>query len=203
MQSWLILSSVALVFWGISGVTQKLATNNISFQRSFLWFTAAFFAQSGVIALVFKLRWNVAPSLVAVAALGGLLNGLGALTSFAALERGGRASVVIPLVSVYPLLTVAGAWVLLHERLSLRQWAGVFCALVAIVLLSRESQPTPGDHSISPSGVTLDTPSIPERVANTTSASCVPPGASTLHCPDATASSSRNGNAVDGSSTAT
>jgi drug/metabolite transporter (DMT)-like permease len=141
MHTWLILSTVALAFWGITGVTQKLSTNNISFERSFLWFTLAFFGQAAVIAGLVPLRWNVPPSLVALAALGGLLNGLGALTSFAALERGGKASVVIPLVSVYPLLPVAGAWLLLGEHLTLRQGCGVVCALVSVALLSREPEP--------------------------------------------------------------
>ena len=35
---WLLYALVALVFWGITGVTQKLSTNAISTQLSFLWF---------------------------------------------------------------------------------------------------------------------------------------------------------------------
>jgi transporter family protein len=138
MNLWLILSVVAMACWGITGVTQKLSTNNISFERSFLWFSLAFFLLSAAIALAVPLSWNVAPSLVALAALGGLLNGLGALTSFAALERGGKASVVIPIVSLYPLLTIAGAWLFLGERLTGRQLAGVAFALAAVVLLAQE-----------------------------------------------------------------
>ena len=141
MNSWLLLSVVALVFWGITGVTQKLSTNNISFERSFFWFCVAFFGISAVIAVAVPLQWKVPLPLVALAALGGLLNGLGALTSFAALERGGKASVVIPLVSVYPLVTVAGAALMLGERLSKTQWAGVACALVSVALLSCEAAP--------------------------------------------------------------
>jgi bacterial/archaeal transporter family protein len=139
MQTWLILGIVALVFWGISGVTQKLSTNCISFERSFLWFALAFAGLSLAIVLTVPLDWHLTPSLVALAALGGLLNGLGALTSFAALEHGGKASVVIPLISVYPLITIAGAWLLLGERLTNRQIAGVVCALVAVVLLAQEA----------------------------------------------------------------
>jgi transporter family protein len=141
MHTWLFLSTVALVFWGITGVTQKLSTNNISFERSFVWFALAFFAQAGVIALTVPLRWNVPISIVALAALGGLLNGLGALTSFAALERGGKASVVIPIISIYPLFTVAGACLFLGEQLTVRQGVGIVCALVSVVLLSREAEP--------------------------------------------------------------
>lgn len=141
MQTWLILGVVALVFWGISGVTQKLSTNYISFERSFVWFALAFFGLSLAIAFTVSLDWHLTPSLVALAALGGLLNGLGALTSFAALEHGGKASVVIPLISLYPLLTIAGAWLVLGEHLTGRQVLGVVCALVAVVLLAQEAPP--------------------------------------------------------------
>ena len=144
MNYWLLLSTVALIFWGITGVTQKLSTNNISFERSFVWFSLAFFGQAAVIAIAVPLVWTVPASMIALAALGGLLNGLGALTSFAALERGGKASVVIPIISVYPLLTVAGAWLLLGEQITWRQGAGVVCALVSVVLLSQE--PGQPDH---------------------------------------------------------
>src|SRR3982751_2587936 len=129
MESWVLLSVVALVFWGITGVTQKLATNNISFQLSFLWFAVAFVVEAGFIAIAVPQDWKTSRPDVALAALGGLLNGLGALTSFAALERGGKASIVIPLVSMYPLVTIAGAWFVLGERLTGRQIAGVIIAL--------------------------------------------------------------------------
>ncbi len=141
MQNWIVLSSVALVLWGLTGVTQKLSTNNISFQRSFVWFGVAFFAISVVLAFARPLQWDVAPGVVMLATLGGLLNGLGALTSFAALEAGGKASVVIPLISLYPLVTVAGACLFLGEGLTIRQIAGILCALVAVALLSQESPP--------------------------------------------------------------
>src|SRR3954453_18856187 len=141
MESWLFLSVVALVFWGITGITQKLSTNNISFQRSFLWFALAFFAQSALIIMSVRLTWGVPLPVIALAALGGLLNGLGTLTTFAALERGGKASVVIPLTSIYPLLTVAGAWLFLGEKLTVRQGGVIICALVAVFFLSREAEP--------------------------------------------------------------
>lgn len=150
MQNWVVLSSVALVLWGITGVTQKLSTNNISFQRSFVWFGVAFFGISALLAAVFPLEWRVALPVVLLAALGGLLNGLGALTSFAALESGGKASIVIPLVSLYPLVTVVCACVFLGERLTTRQMAGIVCALVAVVLLSQESraeEPSPSEEN--------------------------------------------------------
>lgn len=142
MHSWMIFSIVSLVFWGITGITQKVSTNHISFEASFVWFTTAFFGLSIVIAIFVPLDWGISAGIVLGAATGGLLNGLGVLTSFAALERGGKASVVIPLISIYPLITIAGSWFLFGERLSARQFAGVFCALLGIVLLAQEKAPS-------------------------------------------------------------
>jgi hypothetical protein len=71
MQSWIWLATIALVFFGITGVTQKLSTNNISFELSFLWFCVAFAVIAGVITATIHLDWHVTPSIVAFAALGG------------------------------------------------------------------------------------------------------------------------------------
>jgi transporter family protein len=139
MHFWFWMSTVALILFGITGVTQKLSTNRISFELSFVWFSAAFLLLALIIGITVSLDWRLTPGLVALAALGGLLNGLGGLTSFAALEKGGKASVVIPIVNLYPLVTIAGAWIFLGERLTLTQGAGIVFALVAVILLSQEA----------------------------------------------------------------
>ena len=138
MPFWFWMSTVALILFGITGVTQKLSTNRISFELSFVWFSAAFLVLALIIVITCRLDWHLTPGLIALAALGGLLNGLGALTSFAALEKGGKASVVIPIVNLYPLVTIAGAWVFLGERLTLPQVAGIVLALIAVILLAQE-----------------------------------------------------------------
>jgi len=136
--SWILFASIALVFWGITGVTQKLATNRISSELSFLWFAYAMIAISLVLIVTATMHWHVRPLIFWLAVAGGTLNGLGALTSFTALESGGKASIVISLISLYPLLTVAFAVVVLHEKLSVGQGAGVVVAIAAAILLSLE-----------------------------------------------------------------
>lgn len=140
--AWFWLSILTLFFFGITGVTQKLSTNHISFEMLFALFCIAIIIVSATVPVFVPLDWHSLTSkLVMLAAAGGLLNGLGALTSFAALKQGGKASVVIPIVNLYPLVTIAGAWLFLHERLSIRQIAGIALALAAVVFLSRESVP--------------------------------------------------------------
>ena len=136
--SWIMYAAVALVLWGASGVTQKLSTNRISSQLSFLWFAAAMAAISVVLAIAVPIRWHLGWTTIFFCVAGGMLNGLGALTSFSALESGGKASIVISLISLFPLLTVALAVSFLHERLALTQLVGILLAIAAAILLSLE-----------------------------------------------------------------
>ena len=136
---WLIFAMVALVFWGITGVTQKLSTNAISTELSFLWFGVAMIALALTVLPLVLPHWHLAAKDFWLAVVGGTLNSLGAYTSFAALEKGGKASIVIPLCYLYPLLTIVLAIVFLHERLTRPQLAGITVALVAAVLLSQEA----------------------------------------------------------------
>lgn len=141
MQIWLGFAVLALVLWGITGVTQKLSTNRISSERSFLWFCWAMVALSAVVLLVARPHWGLARIVVLCSIAGGVLNGLGAWTSFRALESGGKASIVISLISLYPLLTVLLAVVLLGERLTWMQSAGAVTAIAAAILLSLGEAP--------------------------------------------------------------
>ncbi|MBS1842370.1 MAG: EamA family transporter [Acidobacteria bacterium] len=144
--AWLIFTVIALVFWGVTGVTQKLSTNRISSALSFLWFAYAMVAISIVLALTVSIHWQTKPMTFLIAAAGGTLNGLGALTSFVALESGGKASVVISLISLFPLVTVAFAVIVLQERLTLTQTFGVVLAILAAILLSMEPKPATEMH---------------------------------------------------------
>jgi len=139
MHIWLGFAMLALVLWGITGVTQKLSTNSISSERSFLWFCWAMVVLSAVVLIVARPQWELGKVVVISAIVGGALNGLGAWTSFRALESGGKASIVISLISLYPLLTVGLAVLFLHERLNWQQTAGAVVAIAAAILLSLET----------------------------------------------------------------
>jgi transporter family protein len=141
MPTWLWFAAIALLFWGITGVTQKLATNRISSELSFIWFAYAMIAISTTLVVFVPIHWHLTRLIFWAAVVGGTLNGLGALTSFTALESGGKASVVISLISLYPLVTVGFAVTFLHERITLTQTLGVGLAIVAATLLSLEPKP--------------------------------------------------------------
>jgi uncharacterized membrane protein len=140
---WLGFAILALVLWGVTGVTQKLSTNRITSERSFLWFCWAMVVLSAAVLVVARPHWGLGRTVVVCSIAGGALNGLGAWTTFRALESGGKASVVTSLVSLYPLLTIVLAVIFLGERLTVTQSAGAVLAIAAAILLSLESPPKP------------------------------------------------------------
>lgn len=157
MHTWFLMSAVALIFFGLTGITQKLSTNHISFEASLLWCSVAMVGVSGVVAVTVPLDWHLSLSLILLAALGGLLNGLGALTCLAALEKDGKASIVIPIVNLYPIVTIGGAWLFLGEKLNATQIAGIVLAAAAVVFLSQETT-SPDDTASPPAGRADATP---------------------------------------------
>jgi drug/metabolite transporter (DMT)-like permease len=120
-------------------VTQKLSTDRISTQLSFLGFSVAFLPIAAWVMLSFPVDLHISLGVLLLGAAGGALNGLGTLASFAAFESGGKASVVIPIVSLYPLVTVLGARIFFQEQISNTQWAGILLAPLAAWLLSCDS----------------------------------------------------------------
>lgn len=146
----LFFAFLALIFWGVSGITQKLSTNRISSELSFLWFAVAMAVISGGLIFTVPMHWHVSRLTFWLAVAGGTLNGLGALTSFLALESGGKASIVISLIALFPLPTVAFAILVLHEHLTAFQGSGIVLAIVAAILLSQEKAPSASGEAADP-----------------------------------------------------
>jgi uncharacterized membrane protein len=66
----------------------------------------------------------------------GILAGIGGLTLFAAYRSGGNTSVITTATSLYPLITVALAILVLRERLTWLQVLGLGFAVAAIIIFS-------------------------------------------------------------------
>lgn len=83
---------------------------------------------------VYRPALQLSRSTLAIAAGGGVLDMLANLLFLLASHRG-PLTLVVTLSSLYPASTVMLARVVFGERLTARQWAGVACALIAIVLI--------------------------------------------------------------------
>ena len=143
MHAWIGYAVLALVFWGVTGVTQKLSTNRIASEQCFLWFCLAMVTLSVGIMAWSHPNLRFATPVLVCSIVGGALNGAGAWTSFRALESGGKASIVTSLVSLYPLVTIVLAVAVLRERLTTLQVLGAITAIAAAILLSIETERKP------------------------------------------------------------
>jgi transporter family protein len=86
----------------------------------------------------------------ALAAGAGTLTAVGNLLYYAALARGGAASVLAPLTALYPVVTVVLSVPLLRERLAWAQAAGLALALVAMGLFAVEGPLDFGPGAVLP-----------------------------------------------------
>jgi transporter family protein len=132
---WFWYAALVLVSWGVVGLLQKLSTNYLSAEWALIWLVVGFclmlpWLYPGKVLFAYSARsvtWGV---------LSGSVNALGAWALLAALQRGGKASVVAPFTALYPVVVVLVAPFLLHESITPLQACGVLCALTAVVLLS-------------------------------------------------------------------
>lgn len=99
------------------------------------------FSRTGGMALIVtylsvtRSSWKIEPSSLPIISLNGILD-LGGNFFFILAGQAGRLDVASVLSSLFPGATVILAWIFLKERLSRNQWVGVFCALIAILLLT-------------------------------------------------------------------
>lgn len=138
-----VFAAPPILLWGTSGFLQKLATNHLAAQPAAMAYLAAFLP----VGVFFLLREPFPESLTArhwalVLALGFFL-AFGNVAVLAAFARGGKAAVIAPLGSLYPIVSVPIAVFLLHESIGPRETAGIVCALASVAALSWESAPSP------------------------------------------------------------
>lgn len=135
MSTWLALSLAALVAWGLWGVFSKVGTQHLGPAAAYFIGMFGYLPVFGILLYETGGRipwhpWGWAASLAA-----GLSTAFALLFFFRALSQG-AASVVVPLTSLYPLVTVTLSWLFLKETLTPRHLVGLLLALVAVWLLS-------------------------------------------------------------------
>lgn len=141
LKLWLIFALVALVFWGLFSAAQKVTTNYISAEWSYL----SFIVSSVLISIWFMtfglIDFNFTSQTLWVGSLAGMLNGLGVLASFAAYSAEGKASKVTAIAgALQPVFTIALAIGFLGEKLGLIEFIAIGLAIIGSLLLSVEKQ---------------------------------------------------------------
>jgi drug/metabolite transporter (DMT)-like permease len=136
---WLAVAMIPIALWGASALLQKVATGSTSTE----WVTIAFLLGEFPVALLTPffqpLDYHLPAQTWLMLISLGLFFGLGNLTLIYAYGTGGRAAVVTPLASLYSVVTIPMAVVLLGERIGLRECLGMALTLAAIVALGWET----------------------------------------------------------------
>lgn len=147
MPRWLAYSLVAIALWGVWGVLNTPASNALSPLPLQVLSTLGLVPVAALLLFSKNLRQGRNHGRgFAYAFATGLCGSLGNVSLSASLTHGGEASIVLPLASVYPIVTVVLAAVLLRERLNLVQMLGFLLALATLFLagLISAGEPQPG-----------------------------------------------------------
>ena len=139
MNSWLLYALLPIGFWGVSGMLQKISTNDISGELSALWFQAAFIPISAALLIFQPLAGPIAPKIWLLVIALGLFFSLGNFAILLAFANSGKASIIAPVAGLYPLVSVPIAILFLGETISGREMAGIALALVSVVALAWEN----------------------------------------------------------------
>jgi drug/metabolite transporter (DMT)-like permease len=138
---WMVYSFIAMVCWGVFSATQKVSTNHVSAEMSYLAWCAAFIPIALWIVASKPLNWNMSAAMVWSGLAAGALNGFGVIAAFAAYRYEGKAAIVTTLAAaVQPLVTVVLALVFLSEHVGLIESCGIVLAILAAVALSQETK---------------------------------------------------------------
>ena len=136
MPAWLIYTIITVVFWGLWGFESKLLVDRASPYTSQVLYTIGLLVPAVVVLFSPKRFAGRRPGRgLFFAVLTGLLGGLGNIAFFVALAKG-NASVIVPLTSLSPMVTVLVGVMVLKERMRWFQYVGLVLALVAMYLLS-------------------------------------------------------------------
>ena len=134
VRKWLPSALLACFWWGLFGFLAKLGSEQANAADMQILFTGGTLPLA--LALLLRrsrLRSDARGRIIGVAT--GVFAGLGGVAYFAAMARG-KASIVGPVTSLFPLITVMLAGVLLRERLKRIQMLGIGLALISTALLA-------------------------------------------------------------------
>jgi bacterial/archaeal transporter family protein len=135
---WMLNSILTVFLWGAWGLESKFVADRISPFLNQVVFSAGLLPPLLWILFSKNLRrtGDQRQRGAFYGLITGVLGGTGNVAFYLALAKGGKASVVVPLVGLAPLVTVVLALIFLKESLNRAQIAGLLLALISIFLLS-------------------------------------------------------------------
>jgi uncharacterized membrane protein len=134
--SWFWYSILAILCWGGWALFSKLGSREIPSEAMIFLLVIATLPVAVALLGVRRFRLEKSPKGIIYSMATGVATAIGMLALFAAFRQGGNTAVIMVSTSLYPMITVIFAVLLLRERLTKLQVAGLFLAAAAIVLFS-------------------------------------------------------------------
>ena len=139
MENWFFLMLMVLVFWGLWAFFPKVALLYIKDTRSITLYETMGVATAGLAILVWIFARGERPEFHATGFIFAFLTGVFAIAGlflFISAMVTGKASIIITITALYPIVSVPLCYFLLKEPLSPRQGIGIVFALVAVILVA-------------------------------------------------------------------
>ena len=135
MPGWVVPAAAYIVLLGATGVTTRYALRTITWEQMVLWVPVAYLPFAIVLVTTRGARFPVGvggfwAAVTAFCAAGALVLFFYALTK-------GEASTVVPVTSVYPLVTLVGAAIFLGEQITTARVLGALLIVSGIIVISR------------------------------------------------------------------
>lgn len=124
-----------MVFWGLWGFFPKITTRYLEPRHAIIYEVVGAIGLAVIVLGLNGFHVEVQPKGIAFATLTGTLGFLGAFCFLTAASKG-PITLVATLSSLYPVISVVLAVVILHEPLSARQCVGIGLAIVSMVLVA-------------------------------------------------------------------
>jgi uncharacterized membrane protein len=151
MSRWLLWTLVAVMSWGIWALLGKLIGDTFSPALTQALSTLGILPVALLLILSFKLtvgqtnsdnkNQDVSRFRGGLFGFGaGILTCLGNIAYYEVLNQGAKAATVVPLTALYPVVTILLAMLILKERLSHVQFAGLALSLCAIYLFNVQQE---------------------------------------------------------------
>lgn len=136
MPTWLAYSMVTIALWGVWGVFSKIAAQGISPGHAKFWHFIGLTISTTIVFLSIGLNPSVNPKGIMFSILSGLSGGTAEIFFFVAMKYG-KASIIVPLTALYPIVTAALAMTVLGEPVTVNKCLGIVVAIIAMGLLSK------------------------------------------------------------------
>jgi drug/metabolite transporter (DMT)-like permease len=141
LKSWLLFAFLSLFLFGLFSASQKITTNFISAEWSYVSFiVSSLLVSIGLIAFGL-VDFNFSQNTFWIGSLAGALDGLGVLFIYSAYRAYGKATQVSSIAAaMQQVFTIFLAFILLKERLDLIALIGIALAICGTLLLSVEKR---------------------------------------------------------------